>query len=131
MAHAAQSDFFPRQVAEYDERRQRLCNIFSDLGLTYHWPSGSYFVMVDLSAIEIPAEFDFPEDIRARDKSYQMAWFVAKTADVVGIPATAFASTEGAKHFEQYVRFSFCKTETEFSAAEERLQKLKPYLKKV
>jgi kynurenine aminotransferase len=126
---ASKSDFFAQQLQEYDERRERLCKIFQDLGMTYHWPSGSYFVMVDMSSIQIPDDFEYGPQIQNRDKSYKMAWFVAKTVDVVGIPATAFASDEGAKHFEKYVRFSFCKTEKEFAAAAERLQNLEPYIK--
>ncbi len=128
---ANKSSFFEEQLREYEERRAKLCAVFDDLGLEYHWPSGSYFVMVDLSVIAIPADFSFPPDIEKRDRAYKLAWFMAKTADVVGIPATAFASDEGAKHFEKYVRFSFCKTDKEFEAAAQNLQKLKPYLQTV
>ncbi|KAI3485165.1 hypothetical protein L1887_51602 [Cichorium endivia] len=71
---------------------------------------------------------DVPKAILAKHDDYLKAWFIAKTCDVVVIPATAFYADQGAaKVGKNYVRFSFCKDD-QIQQAAPRLRNLIPFL---
>lgn len=128
---AAQRGFYQSQIQEYEARRGQLCSALDTLGLPYTLPEGAYFIMVDASAIQIPEDYPFPEDVQ---KHYRTAYFVAKEAKVVCIPATAFVSEEHVPMFEKWLRLSFCKDEEgreggELEKGGKQLQALKKYIK--
>lgn len=79
--------------------------------------------MADFSSLEIPEDFQFTEFVSKQKRDFKMAYFLAKTCDVVCIPATAFASSENAHLYENYLRFSFCK-DGDIERAAERLEKV-------
>lgn len=123
--------FYDEQRAEYTARREQLCSAFDKLGLPYTLPEGAYFVMVDASALEIPQDYKFPEDLQPH---YRLGYFVAKEAKVVSIPATAFVAPEHVPQFEKWLRFSFCKDEGgkkggDLEEGGRRLQSLKKYIR--
>lgn len=128
LEEAPKHNFFPLQRQQYDDRREILMRVLDDLGFKYTIPHGAYFIMADASSLQMPSDFQFSEFVAKQSKDYKMAYFIAKTVDVVCIPATAFASKENAHLYENYLRFSFCK-DGDLERAAERLQKLKPYLK--
>lgn len=128
---ASSRGFYQEQINEYEARRKQLCDAFDELGLPYTLPEGAYFVMVDASAIQIPDDYPFPDDVQHQ---YRTAYFVAKEAKVVCIPATAFVSNEHIPLFEKWLRFSFCKDEGgqaggELEKGGKQLQSLKKYIK--
>ena len=92
--------------------------------LMHSVPHGSYFVLVDASRIQIPADFPFPDEVRKKPRDYQMCWFLGKVCDVVAIPVTAFYSDENAHVGENYIRFAFCK-DNQIAEAGRRLQKVR------
>ena len=123
--------FYDEQRSEYAARREQLCSAFDKLGLPYTLPEGAYFVMVDASALEIPHDYKFPEELQPH---YRLGYFVAKEAKVVSIPATAFVAPEHVPQFEKWLRFSFCKDEGGKSGGDleeggRRLQSLKKYIR--
>lgn len=124
---APHNGFFERQAAEYDTRRREMLSALDRLGLPYYVPHGSYFVLVDASAIRIPDDFELPPHVLAKPRDNHVCWFIAKTCDVVVLPATAFYSEEGAEIGQRFIRFAFCK-DGQTAEAERRLQKLAPYL---
>ncbi|KAN0063916.1 arylformamidase [Thecaphora frezii] len=126
---APQNGFFETQIAEYEERREELKKALDPLGLPYTNPHGSYFILVDVRNLELPDGFEVPADVARKAKDYARAWFIAKTCDVVAIPATAFYSDEDAMFGEGFVRFSFCKDLEQFREAGRRLLKLKPFIR--
>ncbi|PWN46256.1 PLP-dependent transferase [Ceraceosorus guamensis] len=130
LEYAIQSDFFDQQSKEYEARRTKLTNMLDKLGLPYTLPHGAYFIMADMSRLQIPEGFEFPKDVASKAKDFQLAWFVAKIADVVTIPTTAFVSDEHWHLYENFLRFAFCKDGGEIEEAAVRLEKLRPYLKK-
>lgn len=86
---APKHDFFPSQLKAYTERRDILCSYFDQLGLSYTKPEGSYFVLVDMSPITVPAKFldETPDSIKVgRGKDFTLCWWLAQEIRVVGIP---------------------------------------------
>lgn len=131
LEEASQRGFFAEQVREYEARRKQLCGALDQLGLPYTLPEGAYFIMVDASSIQVPDDYPFPETLQSH---YHMAYFVAKEAKVVSIPAAAFTSTEHIPRFEKWLRFSFCKDGEgkaggEIEQGGRRLQSLAKFLK--
>ncbi len=59
--------------------------------------------MADVSKLKIPDDWveknDVPKAILAKHDDYLKAWFIAKTCDVVVIPATAFYADKGAERW--------------------------------
>ena len=123
LEHAHAHAFFDTQLAQYDARRAALRAALDQLGLPYTIPQGSYFILADISHVRIPADFDIPHRIKVKAPDYHVAWFIAKTCDVVAIPATAFYSDHNAHIGARFVRFSFCK-DAQIPQAAERLQKV-------
>ncbi|PWY97806.1 PLP-dependent transferase [Testicularia cyperi] len=133
LERADAENFFERQIDEYAHRRQQLISALDSLGLPITVPNGGYFIIADASGVQIPEnwikENNVPEAILAKPRDYLLAYFIAKVADVVTIPATAFYSKQGAELGQNYIRFSFCKDD-QIEPAGERLRALEPYLKK-
>lgn len=68
---AQDKQFFETQRAEYDARRQVLMQVFDDLGLEYTRPDGSYFLLVDMTRFQVPADYVFPESINGRGRDFK------------------------------------------------------------
>jgi kynurenine aminotransferase len=83
LEQASSQNFFPTQIAEYAERRALLTGMLDNLGIKYTQPHGSYFVLADFARLRIPEDFELPEEIKRRPRDFHMAWFVAKTCNVV------------------------------------------------
>jgi len=128
LEQAEKHNFFPTQVKQYAERREILCKALDAVGLPYSWPEGGYFVMVDSTAVQLPADFEVPAEVAKRPKDFHVAWFLASKIGITTIPASAFYSDEHAFDGEGYIRFSFCK-DGDLERAAERLERLRPYLK--
>ncbi|BGP18974.1 hypothetical protein JCM10213_002606 [Rhodosporidiobolus nylandii] len=126
---ALENGFFENQVREYEERKNVLLEGLDKLGLPYTVPEGAYFVLVNTSRLEIPADFEVPELIHGRARDWIAAWFIAQTAKVVLIPPTDFYSKPHWGLGENYIRVAFCKDTDTLRQAGERLLALKPYIR--
>ncbi|KAF8974333.1 1-aminocyclopropane-1-carboxylate synthase 1 [Flammula alnicola] len=121
--------FFEIQLGEYQERRDILCQAFDNLGLKYTLPEGSYFILLDISRVDFPENYPFPESVIGRGRDFRACWFIANEIGVSSIPVSEFYCEEHANIGEAYARFAFCKDVDTLHAAAERLQGLKKYLK--
>ncbi|KAJ2451735.1 arylformamidase [Coemansia sp. RSA 2336] len=125
---AASNGFFDTQREEYQQRRNRLMEIFDDVGLPYVVPDGAYYLLVNAAAIKIPDTYEFPPFIEQRGPNFKLVYFFIKEFGVSGIPPTEFYSDEHKPLANDYIRFAFCKTDQGLEDASKRLQKLKQYL---
>ncbi|KAJ1962447.1 arylformamidase [Dispira parvispora] len=125
-AHA--NGFFQKQQQEYLARRNRFLRAIDAVGLPYTVPHGSYFVLVNTSPIRIPDGYEFPPEIAQRDYCYKMCYFFTKEIGVTGIPPSEFYSEENAALGQNFIRFSFAKSDETLDQAGERLQKLKKFI---
>src|ERR1700734_2733866 len=91
-------------------RRDRLLGILTGAGFKCFKPRGAYYIMTDISA------FGFPDDVT-------FAKYLVTEIGVAAVPGSSFYldRAEGRNH----LRFTFCKKESTFQAAAERLAKLR------
>ncbi|TFL05677.1 PLP-dependent transferase [Pterulicium gracile] len=129
LEQAVERKFFETQTAEYAERREILCEAFDALGLTYYVPDGTYFVLLDISGVQWPEDYQFPSSLDGRGRDFRAAWFIAETVGVSTIPVSEFYSAEHAVIGERFIRFAFCKDADTLRTAAERIKDLKKYLK--
>jgi L-glutamine---4-(methylsulfanyl)-2-oxobutanoate aminotransferase len=104
--------YYDALAHEYAVRRDRMLGILGGAGFKCFKPRGAYYIMTDISA------FGFPDDVA-------FAQYLVKEIGVAAVPGSSFYRdpADGRTH----LRFTFCKKETTFQAAAERLAKLRPW----
>ena len=102
--------YYETLASDYLVRRDRLLGILTSAGFRCFKPRGAYYIMTDISA------FGFPDDVA-------FARHLVKEIGVAAVPGSSFYRNpaDGRTH----LRFTFCKKETTFQAAAERLAKLR------
>ncbi|TIB01351.1 hypothetical protein E3P96_02399 [Wallemia ichthyophaga] len=106
---ADQNNFFETQRKEYQERRDVLTKHLDQIGLPYTKPAGSYFILADISKVNFPEDYPFPENIKTRTRDFRFAWWMAHEFGVVAIPPSDFYGLSNQHLGEQFIRFAFCK----------------------
>jgi len=103
--------YYDTLAEEYAARRDRMLGILGGAGFKCFKPRGAYYIMTDISA------FGFPDDVA-------FAQYLVKEIGVAAVPGSSFYRdpADGRTH----LRFTFCKKESTFRAATERLAKLHP-----
>ncbi|KAA1466232.1 PLP-dependent transferase [Dentipellis sp. KUC8613] len=122
--------FFETQTKEYEERRNVLIKAFDRLGAKYTLPQGSYFILLDISDIEWPEDYPFPDSVLGRGRDFKACWFIAMEVGVSSIPVSEFYCEEHTGIGEKFARFAFCKDIETLKTAGNRLQGLKRFLVK-
>jgi len=102
--------YYEQLAQEYTARRDRMLGILTDAGFRCFKPRGAYYIMTDISG------FGFPDDVT-------FAKYLVKEIGVAAVPGSSFY--QDAASGRTHVRFTFCKKESTFQAAAERLEKLK------
>ncbi len=102
--------YYTQLASEYLVRRNRLTGILTGAGFRCFKPQGAYYIMTDISG------FGFANDV-------EFARYLVKEIGVAAVPGSSFYHNpaDGA----QQLRFTFCKKESTFAAAEQRLAKLR------
>ncbi len=102
--------YYETLAREYTARRDRMLGILTGAGFKCFKPRGAYYIMTDISA------FGFPDDVA-------FAQYLVKEIGVAAVPGSSFYRdpADGRTH----LRFTFCKKESTFQTATERLAKLK------
>jgi len=104
--------------------------VWHELGVPYSEPEGGYFVMVNLSAVQIPDNYPFPPHVAERPRDFKLAWFLIQELGVAAIPPSEFYTDVNAHIVEDYLRFAVCKPDEVLEDAKERLRGLKRFLNK-
>src|ERR1700683_3131267 len=104
------TSYYQSIATQYLARRDRLLGILTGAGFKCFKPRGAYYIMTDISA------FGFPDDVT-------FAKYLVTDIGVAAVPGSSFYldRAEGRNH----LRFTFCKKESTFQAAAERLAKLR------
>ncbi|MBA2396757.1 MAG: aminotransferase class I/II-fold pyridoxal phosphate-dependent enzyme [Ktedonobacteraceae bacterium] len=98
--------------AGYAEKRNLILSLLAESGLKALAPQGTYFVLADFSDIFTGTSREF-------------AHYLVKEIGVASIPPDSLYSEPHAHLGQNYVRFSFCKSDESLLQAKERLAKLK------
>lgn len=88
MEQSDSRNFFGAQLEAYRERRDVLCSYFDQLGLSYTKPEGAYFLLVDMSDVQVPESFEIPDFLTqgGRGKDFIKCWWLTQEIGVVAIP---------------------------------------------
>ena len=84
-------------------------------------PKGGYFVLADISKVEVMEKYLYDENGKKRSKDYALAYQLANENKVVCIPCSPFYDTDNIHLGEKYVRFAFCKEPELIQEASKRL----------
>ncbi|ABN66617.2 predicted protein [Scheffersomyces stipitis CBS 6054] len=128
---AAKVDYFEKTRQEYIKKYEVFTKVFDDLGFPYTVAQGGYFLLVNLSKLKIPDDYEYPPAIADRGTlDFKLAYWLIKEIGVVGIPPTEFLIPDNRKGngLEKCLRFAVCKDDHILEDAIERLRKLKDYI---
>jgi len=103
-------EYYEKLASDYAQRRERLLGILTTAGFKCFKPRGAYYIMTDISG------FGFPDDVA-------FAKYLVSEIGVAAVPGSSFYHNPSDGRTQ--IRFTFCKTEKTFQAAEDRLAKLK------
>jgi aspartate/methionine/tyrosine aminotransferase len=103
-------EYYEKLASDYAQRRERLLGILTTAGFRCFKPRGAYYIMTDIAA------FGFPDDVA-------FAKYLVSEIGVAAVPGSSFYNNPSDGRTQ--IRFTFCKTEKTFQAAEDRLAKLK------
>ena len=110
--------------AQYEFKRQLLCDALRAGGICPVLPDGGIFVMGDISRLGTPDTYFSPPS-PANPGGMTADWaacrFLAHEAGVVAIPPSAFHSPATAHASKAYARFSFAKDNSQLQEAHRRL----------
>lgn len=100
--------FYKDMCVAFQAKRDRFCEVLERVGLIPTIPQGAYYVLADVSRIP------------GNTGKERALWILDKTG-VAGVPGEAFFQGDRG---QQYIRFSFAKTDADLNEACERLKKL-------
>jgi len=121
--------YFEDQVTAYIERRKILLDAFDRIGLRYTVPEGSYFILLDISDVQLPEKYPYPDTILGRGRDFKFGWVMAQEIGVSAIPVSEFYCEEHREIGEKFIRFAVCKDVDTLHKAAIKLQGLKKYIK--
>uniref|UniRef100_A0A674N7T8 Kynurenine--oxoglutarate transaminase 3 n=1 Tax=Takifugu rubripes TaxID=31033 RepID=A0A674N7T8_TAKRU len=99
--------YFSSLPEELEGKRDRLAAILKDVGMTPVIPEGGYFMLVDVSSLNVDLSHGGDEDDEAYD--YKFVKWMIKEKKLAAIPVTAFVGEDSRKQFEKYIRLCFIK----------------------
>lgn len=130
LVQAQTNDYYEQHIASIKNKFTLFNSIWDELGMPYTIPDGGYFVMVNFSKVQVPDDYEFPDEVVVgRAKDYRVAYWLIKEFGVVAIPPTEFYTPGNAHIGEEYLRFAVCKDDHILEEAIARLRKLKPFIK--
>ncbi|RAH67576.1 pyridoxal phosphate-dependent aminotransferase [Aspergillus aculeatinus CBS 121060] len=126
---AAKTGFWEESRDQMQRKIRCFCEVWDELGIPYTRPEGGYFVLADLSSVQIPDTYSFPPWIATRRRDFHLCWFLIREFGVAAIPPSLFNSEGNARLGENYLRFAVCKEDGLLELAKERLRKLEKYIR--
>jgi kynurenine aminotransferase len=130
LIEAETNSYYQDQIANFERKFKIFNAIWDELGLAYTVPEGGYFVMVNFSKVQIPDDYQFPDEVViGKAKDFRVAYWLIKEIGVVAIPPTEFYTPKNAHIAEDFLRFAVCKDDEMLEQAVQRLRALKKYIK--
>ncbi|CAZ84130.1 unnamed protein product [Tuber melanosporum] len=128
LEQADEEGFWESSKREMKGKMDRFNEVWDELGLPFTDPEGGYFVLVNMSKVKMPEDYEFPPHVSSRPRDFQLSWFLIKEIGVAAIPPTEFYTEANEKEAENYLRFAVCKDDDVLEAAKEKLRRLKNYM---
>jgi kynurenine aminotransferase len=121
-------NFWEDSKKEMKAKMDKFTAVFKELDLPYSDPEGGYFVLVNMSKVKLPEDYEFPPHVAERPRDFKLSWFLIKELGVAAIPPTEFFTPGNAHIVEDWLRFAVCKNDDVLETAMERLRGLKKYI---
>lgn len=128
---AEELNYFANTRKDYVKKYELFNKVFDDLGLPYTIAEGGYFLLVNLSKLQIPKDYKYPEAILDRGTlDFKLAYWLIKEIGVVAIPPTEFLHKDNrvGNGLENCLRFAVCKDDKILEDAVSKLRKLADFL---
>ena len=124
--------YFAWLAAEYRRKRTLLCDGLASVGLTPCVPDAGFFVLADISKIQVPESYlaESTPACPTMTRDWAVCRWLTKDIGVAAIPPSAFYSEDHKDQAAGYARFAFCKEDTEISEAITRLVRVQEFLEK-
>lgn len=106
---------------ELQPKRDQLAKVLAEVGMTPTIPEGGYFMMADISKLDVKV----PDDGTSDPFDFKFIRWMCKEKKLSAIPPTAFYSTEHKHLGEKYIRFCFIKNDATLEAAYKILRQWK------
>lgn len=121
-------NFWDESKKEMEGKMKKFNTVWDELGLPYSIPEGGYFVLVNMSKVKLPDNYDFPPHVAERPRDFKLSWFLIKEFGLAAIPPTEFFTPGNAHIVEDWLRFAVCKNDDVLELAQDRLRGLKKYI---
>ncbi|XP_068950605.1 kynurenine--oxoglutarate transaminase 3 [Petaurus breviceps papuanus] len=105
--------YFSSLPRELEAKRDRMVQLLQSIGLKPIVPEGGYFVIADISGLNV----DLSEMKEDECYDYKFSKWMIKNKKLAVIPVTAFCKAYK-KDFEKYIRFCFIKKDSTLDAFE-------------
>lgn len=129
LKQAETNGYYNQQIEKFEHKYSIFNKVWEELGLPYTVPEGGYFVLVNFAKVQIPDDYDFPEELLQRPRDFRAAYWLIKEIGVVAIPPTEFYTDKNAHLAENFLRFAVCKDDSMLEEAVKRLRGLKKHIK--
>ena len=80
--------FWEESKRDMKGKMERFNEVWRELGLPYSDPEGGYFVMVNMSKVNLPDDYIFPPHVADRPRDFKLCWFLIMELGVAAIPPT-------------------------------------------
>lgn len=107
--------YFVQLRQELQQKRDRLLQCLTAVGMRPIAPEGSYFMLADIS--DFKAEVPAPEDCDQPYDYFFVKWMMEKKG-LAAIPVSAFYAEDHKKQFGNFIRFCFAKKDETLDTAE-------------
>jgi len=119
---ASSHNYYVELQDMYQKKRDHLLDSLIAVGLKPIVPKGSYFIVVDITDVELPESETNPTD---RRRDFNVCRYLTSVVGVAALPMSAFYSEENSHIGQSFARFAFCKTDAILEAARVKLKQLK------
>ncbi|XP_054021177.1 kynurenine--oxoglutarate transaminase 3 isoform X1 [Dryobates pubescens] len=106
--------YFYSLSRELESKRDRMARLLQEAGLKPVIPDGGYFIIVDVSALNV----DLSDVDEKQPYDYKFVKWMITSKKLSAIPLSAFCGPETKRQFEKYIRFCFIKKDSTLDAAE-------------
>jgi len=129
--YAGEKSYYTWLRKAYAQRKAFLAQALENAGLTTVRGDGGFFMIADISNIEVPQKYleESTDACPEMTRDWAFCRFLAIECGVVALPCSAFFSEKNKATGKNLVRFAFCKTSPTLQEAAKRLLKLRDFRK--
>jgi aminotransferase len=110
VAYRLPRTYYQKLAADYQARRDRICDALWEIGFDFEPPEGAYYIMAGIKAFGVTDDVEF-------------ARYLVRNVGVATVPGSSFFQDKALG--VSYIRFCFCKRDATLDDAADRLSRLR------